>query len=79
MFKTSNFINECKKYCIGIENEVIYTMGLNKEETQRPRGLGLHVKAPMINTIDIYGNTINLTNLLKEYNGIIVDFFRGTW
>lgn len=79
MFKTSNFINECKKCCIGIENEVIYTMGLNNEETQRPRGLRLHVKAPMINTIDIYGSTINLTNLLKEYNGVIVDFFRGTW
>ena len=79
MFKTSNFVNNCNKYCIGIEIEVIHTMGLNKEETQRPRGLGLHTKAPMINTIDIYGKPINLTNLLKDHNGVIIDFFRGTW
>jgi hypothetical protein len=54
-------------------------MVLNKEGMQRPRGLGLHVKAPQINTIDIYGNLVNLANLLKEYNGVIIDFFRGTW
>ena len=54
-------------------------MDVKNEATQRPRGLGLHTKAPMIDTFDIYGNHINLGNLLKEYNGILIDFFRGTW
>lgn len=54
-------------------------MGLYKEETQRPRGLGLHIKTLMINTTDIYSKPINLMNLLKDYNGVIVSFFRGTW
>ncbi|MFX1568752.1 MAG: hypothetical protein ACFFCV_10350 [Promethearchaeota archaeon] len=54
-------------------------MDIKNETTERPRGLGLHIKAPMIDTFDIYGNPINLKNLLKEYNGILIDFFRGTW
>lgn len=79
MFKTSNFVNKCKKNCIGNEFEVKFTMGLNKEEIARPKGLGLHSKAPMINTVDIYGKSINLANFLETYNGVIIDFFRGTW
>lgn len=54
-------------------------MDLNKNEQQRPRGLPLHSKAPIINTYDINGNQINLTNLLNVYNGVLIDFFRGTW
>ena len=54
-------------------------MSLNTDATQRPRGLGLHTKAPLISTIDIYGNSINLADLLKNHNGVLIDFFRGTW
>lgn len=62
-----------------IEYEEKILMDIKNETTERPRGLGLHIKAPMIDTFDIYGNPINLKNLLKEYNGILIDFFRGTW
>ncbi len=79
MFKTSNFVYRYKKVCSGIEFKVKKIMSLNNESTPRPRGLGLNSKAPPINTIDIYGNPINLSNLLREYNGILIDFFRGTW
>ncbi|MFX1451099.1 MAG: hypothetical protein ACFFCM_09670 [Promethearchaeota archaeon] len=54
-------------------------MNLSNDAVQRPRGLGLHTRAPPINTIDIYGNFINLTDLLKQHNGVLIDFFRGTW
>ncbi|MFX0022578.1 MAG: hypothetical protein ACFE9S_09635 [Candidatus Hermodarchaeota archaeon] len=54
-------------------------METNKEGTLRPKGLGLHSKAPMINTIDIYNNPVNLKELLDTYNAVLIDFFRGTW
>ncbi|MFX1391009.1 MAG: hypothetical protein ACFE9Z_13175 [Promethearchaeota archaeon] len=54
-------------------------MDLSNDEMKRPRGLPLHSKAPMINTFDIYNSKINLDNLLKTYNGVLIDFFRGTW
>ncbi|MFX1420567.1 MAG: hypothetical protein ACFE9N_16850 [Promethearchaeota archaeon] len=54
-------------------------MASNKDETIRPRGLALHSQAPMIKTVDIYNNPVNLENLLKTHNGILIDFFRGTW
>lgn len=50
-----------------------------EEETSRPKGLDLNTKAPLINTIDIYENPINLNNLLMAYNGVMIDFFRGNW
>jgi hypothetical protein len=54
-------------------------MNLQDDEMKKPRGLTLHSKAPMINTFDIYNNKINLNDLLKTYNGVLIDFFRGTW
>ncbi|MFW9969745.1 MAG: hypothetical protein ACFFDF_06060 [Candidatus Odinarchaeota archaeon] len=51
----------------------------NSEEPPRPQGLNLNTKAPLIDTTDIYENPINLTNLLKNYDGVMIDFFRGNW
>ena len=48
-------------------------------EEPRPRGINIHAEAPLINTLDIYGKPINLNNLLKTYNGVMIDFFRGNW
>ncbi|MHA2034852.1 MAG: hypothetical protein ACW972_04480 [Promethearchaeota archaeon] len=52
---------------------------MNAEEPPRPLGIDISTEAPQINTVDIYGNPINLTKLLKEYNGVLIDFFRGNW
>ena len=43
------------------------------------KGLSLGVKAPIVETKDIYNNNINSTNLLQKYSGILIDFFRGAW
>lgn len=51
----------------------------NEEEPPRPKGLNLNTKAPLIDTIDIYENPINLIDLLKTYDGVLIDFFRGNW
>jgi len=52
---------------------------INVKETPRPKGLDLQIKAPLIDTINIYGNPINLNDLLKKFNGVLIDFFRGNW
>ena len=49
------------------------------QEPPIPSGLSVGSKAPMIDTQDIYGNLINLNKLLEEYNGVLIDFFRGNW
>ena len=49
------------------------------EELPRPKGLNIHTKAPIIDTVDIEGISINLNNLLKKYDGVMLDFFRGNW
>jgi len=49
------------------------------EDPVRPKGLNIHTKAPLINTVDIYDKPINLNNLLKKYDGVLIDFFRGNW
>lgn len=51
----------------------------NEEEPPRPKGLQINSNAPMIDTVDIYDNPINLDDLLKTYNGVLIDFFRGNW
>lgn len=43
------------------------------------KGLPIGTKAPMIDTEDIDGDSINLTELLKKYNGVLLDLFRGSW
>ena len=49
------------------------------EEPPRPSGLSENSIAPTFNTKDIYGKEINLVNLLEEYDGVLIDFFRGNW
>ena len=52
---------------------------MNDVEPPRPNGLPTGVTAPFIDTKDINGNLINLKKLLEEYNGLLIDFFRGNW
>jgi hypothetical protein len=49
------------------------------DDTPRPNGLPIGSIAPLIDTNDIDGKIINLTDLLKNYNGVMIDFFRGNW
>ena len=51
----------------------------NEEEPPRPKGLQIHSEAPMFETVDIYENPIILNDLLKTYDGVLLDFFRGNW
>ncbi len=43
------------------------------------KGLTLGIRAPMIDTEDIDGDKINLSELLKKHNGVLLDLFRGSW
>ena len=43
------------------------------------KGLLRGTKAPMIDIVDIYGNIINLTSILSNYRGLLINFFRGAW
>ncbi|MFX0080821.1 MAG: hypothetical protein ACFE94_03615 [Candidatus Hodarchaeota archaeon] len=52
---------------------------MNDEEPPRPKGIDTNIEAPQIDTVDIYENKINLSELLKEYDGVLIDFFRGNW
>jgi hypothetical protein len=52
---------------------------MNAEEPPRPKGIDINKNAPSINTVDIYDNPINLSKILDEYNGVLIDFFRGNW
>ena len=49
------------------------------EEPTRPKGLSIGSKAPLFNLNDIDGNNINLSQLLNQYKGVLIDFFRGNW
>ena len=52
---------------------------MNAEEPPRPNGINIHTIAPQIDTVDIYDKPVNLSNLLKDYAGVLIDFFRGNW
>jgi hypothetical protein len=52
---------------------------MNDEEPPRPEGIETNIKAPQINTVDIYDKKFNLSGLLRDYKGILIDFFRGNW
>jgi len=52
---------------------------MTEKEPPRPLGLPIDTKAPEFNTVDIYENAISLTKLLDDYNGVMIDFFRGNW
>ncbi|MFX1340446.1 MAG: hypothetical protein ACFFDK_17690 [Promethearchaeota archaeon] len=43
------------------------------------KGLPIGSKAPNIETTDIDENEVNLTVLLKNHRGVLIDFFRGGW
>lgn len=49
------------------------------EELDSEKGLDIGTNAPIIDTNDILGNKINTREILKEYNGILIDFFRGAF
>ncbi len=48
-------------------------------ENRKVKGLSVGTKAPVIETQDVFGNDINLTNLLKNHRGVLIDFFRAAW
>ena len=52
---------------------------MTDEEPPRPSGLSVGSIAPIFETVDIYGNEMNLMKLLESYNGVLIDFFRGNW
>jgi len=52
---------------------------MNDEEPLRPNGLRTGALAPQIDIKDINGKTVNLKSLLNNYNGVLIDFFRGNW
>lgn len=52
---------------------------MNDEEPLRPKGLRTGTLAPQFDIKDIDGKTVNLKNLLNNYNGVLIDFFRGNW
>ena len=53
---------------------------MSEEHISNPEfGLPKGTLAPVINTKDVFENIINLTELLRDNRGIIVDFFRGAW
>ena len=49
------------------------------ETSNSEERLPLDTDAPLIDTVDVFNNKINLTEILKENNGIIIDFHRAAW
>jgi len=43
------------------------------------KGLTIGSKAPIIETKDIFDKEINLNDLLEKYNGVMIEFWRGSW
>jgi len=52
---------------------------MNDEEPPRPSGIEINIKAPKIESVDIYDNIINSSEILRDYDGLLIDFFRGNW
>ncbi|MFO8017543.1 MAG: hypothetical protein R6U96_02815 [Promethearchaeia archaeon] len=42
-------------------------------------GVPIGSQAPAFNMEDIDGNAVKLTDLLEQYNAVLIDFFRGAW
>ncbi|MHA1916649.1 MAG: hypothetical protein ACW986_17520 [Promethearchaeota archaeon] len=42
-------------------------------------GLPLGTKAPTIDADDIDGEHVNLSELIGKHEGVLLDFFRGSW
>ena len=51
----------------------------DKEISNSDERLTLDTNAPMIDTVDVFGNPINLTEILNENKGLIIDFHRAAW
>ena len=49
------------------------------KELPRPNGLSIGSLAPIFESLDIDNNHISLIELLKIYNGALIDFFIGSW
>ncbi|MHA1987027.1 MAG: hypothetical protein ACW98D_10345 [Promethearchaeota archaeon] len=49
------------------------------ETSNSEERLLLGTDAPTIDTIDVFNNKINLTEILRENNGVLIDFHRGAW
>jgi hypothetical protein len=43
------------------------------------KGLELGTRAPVIETEDIDGDNVNLIKLVDKHDGVLLDFFRGSW
>jgi hypothetical protein len=43
------------------------------------RGLSVGELAPVISTTDINGEKIDSEEILQNYDGLLIDFFRGAW
>jgi len=41
--------------------------------------LPLDTDAPMIDTVDVFKKVINLTEILQDNHGVIIDFHRAAW
>jgi len=52
---------------------------MEKTKPKDKKGLPLGIKAPSINIKDIFDEDVEITNILKEYDGVLVEFFRGPW
>jgi len=53
---------------------------MTEEHVSNPKfGLPLGIKAPLINSNDIFEQNINLEDILRDHRGMILDFFRGAW
>lgn len=53
---------------------------MTEEHISNPKfGLPLGTKAPLINSNDVFEQSINLEDILRDHHGMILDFFRGAW
>ncbi|KKK42772.1 hypothetical protein LCGC14_0778090 [marine sediment metagenome] len=43
------------------------------------KGLHIGTQAPVIETEDIDGDSVNSIKLLEKHKGVLLDFFRGSW
>ncbi|MCK4284844.1 MAG: hypothetical protein KAX18_01525 [Candidatus Lokiarchaeota archaeon] len=49
------------------------------ETSNSEERLPLDTDAPMIDAVDVFKNRINLTEILRENHGVIIDFHRAAW
>ncbi|MHA2281927.1 MAG: hypothetical protein ACXAC5_13885 [Promethearchaeota archaeon] len=49
------------------------------ESSNSEERLPIDTDVPVIKTIDVFENQVNLTEILKENRGVIIDFHRAAW